>query len=68
MVAAGLALVLHFALAFMRNGYRFGIALLESNHQAISGVFLIGAGVLLFVSMLLMHAVALYVPRDPDAR
>jgi glycosyltransferase involved in cell wall biosynthesis len=60
--AVGLILVLQFVAAFIQQNYSFNDALVDVNHQAIFGVFLMMASLLVFVSMLLIHAIGLYVP------
>jgi glycosyltransferase involved in cell wall biosynthesis len=58
----GAALVARFVAGFVEQDYRFSDALLGLNHGAIFGLFLMMAGIVVFVSMLLIHAVGLYVP------
>jgi hypothetical protein len=59
--AVGSAFLLRFIVAFFEHG-SFDKILIESNHQAIFGLFLMVGSVLVFISMLLIHAIALYVP------
>jgi hypothetical protein len=59
--AVGSAFLLRFMVAFFEHG-SFDKILIESNHQAIFGLFLMVGSVLVFISMLLIHAIALYVP------
>lgn len=66
--AIGLLLLVRFGIAFAQNSYRFGDALVGANHQAIFGLFLTMGSVIVFVAMLLIHAVALYVPIRMGAR
>ena len=62
----GLLLVSEFVAAFVEQGYTMTDALTSPNHRAIFGAFMMMSSVLVFVSMLLMHAVGLYVtPRAP---
>lgn len=61
----GLILMLRFVTAFAGQNYRFTDALVDVNHQAIFGIFLVAGSVLVFVSMLLIHAVGLYLPIEP---
>lgn len=58
---AGLALVGHFVWSFLAQGYYGGAVLMELNHQAVFGVFLMLASVLVFVSMLVVQAIGYYV-------
>ena len=58
----GLVPVIHFALAFAGNGYAFDDSLVGLNHLAVFGMFMMIASALVFVSMLLIHAIDLYVP------
>jgi len=58
----GLVLVLRFIAAFIAENYQFTDALVALNHQAIFGLFLLTGSALVFVCMLLMHAIDLYVP------
>jgi hypothetical protein len=60
--AAGAALIGRFVIAFAHEGYQMTDALTGLNHQAIFGLFLAVAGTLTFGSMLLIQAVARYVP------
>jgi glycosyltransferase involved in cell wall biosynthesis len=59
--AVGSAFLLRFTVAFFEHG-SFDKILIGSNHQAIFGLFLMVGSVLIFISMLLVHAIALYVP------
>jgi glycosyltransferase involved in cell wall biosynthesis len=59
--AVGSTFLLRFMVAFFEHG-SFDKILIESNHQAIFGLFLMVGSVLVFISMLLIHAIALYVP------
>lgn len=61
----GLVLVLRFVSGFADQNYVFTDVLIARNHQAIFGLFLMMASVLVFVSMLLVHAIAIYVPIGP---
>jgi len=58
----GFLLVAEFVAAFIEQKYIMTEALTGLNHRAIFGAFLMMSSVLVFVSMLLMHAVGLYVP------
>ena len=60
--AAGAVLIGRFVAAFAREGYQMTDALTGLNHQAIFGLFLAVAGILTFGSMLLIQAVARYLP------
>jgi hypothetical protein len=60
--AAGAVLIGRFVVAFAREGYQMIDALTGLNHQAIFGLFLAVASILTFGSMLLIQAVARYVP------
>jgi hypothetical protein len=59
---AGLLLGMHFVVAFAAENYRMSAAVIPVNHQAIFGLFLIMGSIIVFVSMLLIHAVGLYLP------
>jgi hypothetical protein len=59
--AVGSVFLLRFMVAFFEHG-SFDKILTGSNHQAIFGLFLMVGSVLVFISMLLIHAIALYVP------
>jgi glycosyltransferase involved in cell wall biosynthesis len=69
-LAWGLVLVVNFALDFAAQGYQFTEPLRGTDHQALFGLFLIMAAIIVFVSMLLIHAVDVYVPIEkvPDKR
>jgi glycosyltransferase involved in cell wall biosynthesis len=58
----GLALIGRFATSFVSQNYKFSPALVILNHSAIFGIFLMMAGALIFVSMLVIQAIAIYVP------
>jgi glycosyltransferase involved in cell wall biosynthesis len=58
----GLALTLPFVRAFAAAGYTYSDSMVLANHRAVFGVFLAVAAVMIFVSMLIMQAVAIYVP------
>lgn len=57
----GLFLVVEFIAAFIGQNYVMSDVLTGLNHRAIFGTFLMTGSALVFVSMLLMHAVGLYV-------
>jgi glycosyltransferase involved in cell wall biosynthesis len=59
---AGLLLDLRFVAAFVAEKYQMGEPLIAANHLAIFGMFLMMGSLIVFVSMLLIHAVALYLP------
>jgi hypothetical protein len=59
---AGLWLVALFIAGFLAQGYHFSPALVHLNHYAVFGLFLMMASALVFVSMLVMQAVAIYIP------
>ena len=59
--AVGSVFLLRFIVAFFEHG-SFDKNLIESDHQAVFGLFLMAGSVLVFISMLLIHAIALYVP------
>ena len=61
----GLLLEMRFVTAFIAENYQMNEALIAVNHQAIFGLFLMMGSVIAFVSMLLIHAVALYLPLNP---
>jgi glycosyltransferase involved in cell wall biosynthesis len=61
----GVIFLIRFITAFLERG-AFDEALIESNHQAIFGLFLMVGSVLVFVSMLLINAIALYVPTESN--
>jgi glycosyltransferase involved in cell wall biosynthesis len=61
---SGLVLVGRFAIDFAAQGYRFTETLVAANHRAIFGLFLIMSAIIVFVSMLLVHAIGYYVPLD----
>jgi len=62
----GSVMALRFAAGFVAENYSFSEALVDLNHQAVFGLFLMMASVLIFVSMLLIQAVPLYAPvRNP---
>jgi hypothetical protein len=66
---AGLVLVLRFVAAFAAQNYALSDSSVSLNHNAIFGLFLMIGSILVFVSMLLLHAVGLYVPiRPPSAK
>jgi hypothetical protein len=58
----GLVLMLRFVTAFAEQNYLYTDELVDLNHQAIFGIFLAAGSVLVFVSMLLIHAIGLYLP------
>jgi hypothetical protein len=60
--AVGSVLIGRFVAGFAREGYQMTDALTGLNHQAIFGLFLAVAGILTFGSMLLIQAVARYIP------
>lgn len=59
---AGLLPVLLFARDYIANGHLVTPSVEPADHLAVLGVFLMLASVLTFVSMLVMQAVAIYVP------
>lgn len=68
-LALGLVLFGRFAVDFvaqgyLSTGYPFTGALVAANHEAIFGLFLIMSAIIVFVSMLLIHAIEIYVPID----
>jgi hypothetical protein len=52
--------VIRFLVAFIDQDYRFTDTLIDLNHQAIFGLFLMICGILVFVSMLVIQAIGLY--------
>ena len=60
----GVILVGRFAVDFAARGYLFTDTLVTANHEAIFGLFLIMSAIIVFVSMLLIHAIEIYVPID----
>lgn len=62
--AAGLMPVCILVVDYVANGFLITPALEGVDHAALFGVFLMLGAVLIFVSMLVMQAVALYVPRS----
>ncbi len=62
---AGLLLDMRFVAAFAAEKYQMSEALIAANHMAIFGMFLMMGSLIAFVSMLLIHAVALYLPLGP---
>jgi glycosyltransferase involved in cell wall biosynthesis len=67
MLLLGALLIGSFGAAFIEAGYQYSGALTKTNHHAILGIFLIAAGIEVFVSMLIMQAVAIYVPLPAQA-
>jgi hypothetical protein len=67
MLLLGALLIGSFGTAFIEAGYHYSGALIKTNHHAILGIFLIAAGIEVFVSMLIMQAVAIYVPLPAQA-
>jgi glycosyltransferase involved in cell wall biosynthesis len=63
----GLLLELRFVAIFIAEKYQMSEAVIAVNHQAIFGLFLIMGSVIVFVSMLLIHAVAHYLPLGPPS-
>jgi glycosyltransferase involved in cell wall biosynthesis len=61
----GLLLEMRFVTTFVVEKYQMSEALIAVNHQAILGLFLMMGSVIAFVSMLIIHAVALYLPLSP---
>ena len=59
---AGLLLDMRFVAAFAAEKYQMSEPLIAANHMAIFGMFLMMGSLIVFVSMLLIHAVALYLP------
>ena len=68
MMLLGLLLVGRFTLAFAARGFQFSDAIVAANHEAIFGLFLVMAALIVFVSMLLIHAIEFYVPIDRPAK
>jgi glycosyltransferase involved in cell wall biosynthesis len=64
---AGAALVARFVAVFIKLHYRMDDSLIGPNHQAVVGLFLMIASVLIFVSMLVIQAIPFYVPISPVA-
>jgi glycosyltransferase involved in cell wall biosynthesis len=64
---AGAALVARFVAVFVGLHYRMDDSLIGPNHQAVIGLFLMIASVLIFVSMLVIQAIPFYVPMLPAA-
>jgi hypothetical protein len=64
---AGLGLVARFIQGFVAQGFLFSPVLVHLNHYAVFGLFLMMASALVFVSMLVMQAVAIYIPLSHDA-
>jgi glycosyltransferase involved in cell wall biosynthesis len=62
---AGLLLDMRFVAAFAAENFKMSELLIAANHMAIFGMFLMMGSVIAFVSMLLIHAVALYLPLGP---
>jgi hypothetical protein len=58
----GLMLLVRFATEFIEQNYRFSDALIVPDHQAIFGLFLMMGSTIVFMTMLLIHAISLYVP------
>ena len=58
----GLLLEMRFVAAFIAENYQMSESLIAVNHQAIFGVFLMMGSAIVFVSMLLIHAIGLYLP------
>jgi len=52
--------VIRFLVAFIDQDNRFTDTLIDLNHQAIFGLFLMMCGILVFVSMLVIQAIGLY--------
>ena len=52
--------VIRFLVAFIDQDNRFTDTLIDLNHQAIFGLFLMICGILVFVSMLVIQAIGLY--------
>jgi len=63
--AIGFLLEVRFVAAFAAEKYHMSDALTAVNHQATFGLFLMMGSIIVFVSMLLIHAVGLYVPVKP---
>jgi hypothetical protein len=49
-------------MAFVENNYQMQDSLIELNHQAVFGLFLMIGGIQMFISMLIIQAIGLYVP------
>lgn len=64
----GMLLIVRFGVAFAEQNYRFTDALIGVNHQAIFGLFLAMGSMMVFVTMLLIHAIGLYVPIRPQVK
>lgn len=58
----GLVLTVRFWLTFAENGYVFSNMILQSNHQAVFGLFLMFGSIQIFISMLVIQAIGVYVP------
>ena len=61
----GLLLGARFVATFIFENYQMGESAISINHEAIFGLFLIMSSIIVFVSMLLIHAVGLYLPLNP---
>ena len=62
----GLILVGRFAIDFVRAGYALASLPESANHLAISGLALLFGAVLVFTNTLVLHAVAVYVPKPSN--
>jgi glycosyltransferase involved in cell wall biosynthesis len=60
----GLLLEMRFITNFAAENYVMSDALIAVNHQAIFGVFLMMGSAIVFVSMLVIHAIGLYLPLE----
>jgi glycosyltransferase involved in cell wall biosynthesis len=58
----GMIPVIRFLWAFINRGYHLTDALINLNHQAIIGLFLMIGSIFVFVSMLVIQAIHRYVP------
>jgi hypothetical protein len=59
---AGLLLEIRFVAAFAAENYQMSESLIAVDHQAVFGVFLMMGSAIVFVSMLLVHAIEIYLP------
>ena len=60
---AGLVLAARFLRAFVAANYTVDESLIDLNHQAVFGLFLMIGAILVFVSMLVIQAIPLYVAK-----
>lgn len=58
----GLILASRFVVAFVHAGSQFSDALIDVNHHAVFGLFLMIGSIMVFICTLLIEAVGLYIP------